>query len=136
MITAVDTNILLDVFGADPSFGIRSKTAIRTSLSEGRLVACEVVWAEVAGIFPSPDEATWAMGQLGVEFGGLSLDSALMAGTVWKSYREKGGKRNRMVADFLIGAHALVDANRLLTRDRGYYRTYFKALHILDVSKR
>jgi predicted nucleic acid-binding protein len=39
-----------------------------------------------------------------------------------------------MIADFLIGAHALHQANRLLTRDRGFYRDYFDGLEILDPS--
>jgi len=43
VITAIDTNVLLDVFLADPSFGPRSRDAIRDSLDRGSLVASEVV---------------------------------------------------------------------------------------------
>ncbi|MDE2058861.1 MAG: type II toxin-antitoxin system VapC family toxin [candidate division NC10 bacterium] len=132
MITAVDTNVLLDLFGADPVFGPRSQQALRSSLAEGRLIACEVVWTEVASFFPSPKAAREAMGRLGVEFSPVAVETALAAGQVWKVHRSRGGKRARVVADFLIGAHAQLQAERLLTRDRGFYRTYFSRLRLLD----
>ena len=40
-----------------------------------------------------------------------------------------------MLADFLIAAHALSKADRLVTRDRGFYRTHFSELSILDPSE-
>lgn len=135
MITAVDTNVLLDVFRDDPTFSPISKKALRSCLAEGRPIACDVVWAEVAGFFPLPEAAQDAMNRLGVEFSAVQLEAALTASTAWKSYRSRGGKRDRIVADFLIGAHALAQADRLLTRDRGFYRTYFSRLRILDPTR-
>jgi predicted nucleic acid-binding protein len=136
MITAVDTNVLLDVFGADSTFGLRSKQALRTAISQGRLIACEAVWAEVSGFFPNSHEARQAMERLGVEFSASTVEAALDAGAAWKAYRKRGGKRNRVAADFLIGAHALYHSDRLLTRDRGFYRTCFKRLAILDPTRK
>ena len=134
MITAVDSNVLLDVFGAVPAFGPASASALHTARLEGRLVACDVVWAEVAGWFTSKEAAQRAFHVINVEFSPLSLEAAHEAGNCWKSYREKGGTRTRVIADFLIGAHALHQADRLLSRDRGFYRSYFKRLSIMDPS--
>ncbi len=132
MITAVDTNILLDVFGADPTHGVRSRAALRRALSEGGLIACEVVFAEVAASFPSAVSAAEAMDGLDVAFSPLDRAAALTAGEAWKAYRGRGGRKERVIADFLIGAHALASADRLLTRDRGYYRTGFRRLRLID----
>jgi predicted nucleic acid-binding protein len=53
-----------------------------------------------------------------------------LAGGKWAMYRQLGGKRERIITDFLIGAHATLRAERFLTRDRGFYRSYFSSLHI------
>jgi predicted nucleic acid-binding protein len=75
------------------------------------------------------------MRALGIEFDPITAPTALAAAAAWKSYRARGGKRQRVVADFLIGAHALTQSDRLLTRDRGFYRAYFSRLRVLDPSK-
>jgi hypothetical protein len=131
VITAVDTSVLLDVFIADKTHGPASRAAIKECLAEGSLVACDIVWAEISA-FSSADKAAAAMEGLGVAYSPLTTAAALAAGEAWKAYRRKGGTRTRMVADFLIGAHAKVQAERLLSRDRGFYRAYFRGLEIVE----
>lgn len=132
MITAVDTNILIDIFTADPEFGERSKATLRTCIQDGALIACDVVWTETATLFDHSTDCLHAMEQLGIEFSPLNCEASLHAAQTWRHYRQSGGTRERIVADFLIGAHALMQCDRLLTRDRGFYRPYFKDLVILN----
>lgn len=134
MITAVDTNVLLDVFAADPQFGEASSASLRRCSSEGRLVACEVVLAAIASVFPTSDQALEALNRLELDFSPMEAATALQAGVAWRAYRAKDGSRERLVADFLIGAHATEQADRLLTRDRGFYRSYFAPLEVVDPS--
>ena len=134
MITAVDTSVLLDVFGADAAHGPASRDALRRCVREGSLIACDVVWAEVAAAFPEPAAAADAMARLGVAFSPTTAPAAAAAGTAWRRYRQHGGTRERLIADFVIAAHARTQADRLLTRDRGFYRSAFTDLSIIDPS--
>jgi predicted nucleic acid-binding protein len=134
MITAVDTNVLLDVFTADARHGAASRDALRRCWAEGSLVACEVVWAEVAAAFPNDDAASLALDGLEVAYDPLDRATALAAGIAWQRYRSTGGTRRRILPDLLIGVHATTRAERLLTRDRGFYHSAFETLTILDPS--
>ena len=133
--TAVDTNVLLDVFTADATHGEPSKRALRHALTQGQLVVSSVVWAEVSAFFPSAGAAERALSLIGLQYQELSATSASAAGQAWAAYRKRGGKRDPIIADFLIGAHALREADCLLTRDRGFYRKYFVGLAVVDPSR-
>jgi len=62
----------------------------------------------------------------------MSMESALEAARSWHTYQRRGGGRDRIAADFLIGGHAASQAERLLTRDLGFYRKYFKGVAVVS----
>lgn len=135
MITAVDTNVLLDVFLPDPVHGPRSADALRESLNRGSVVACEVVWAEFAAVFADAPSASAALAGLPVGFSPLDQDATLDAARMWADHRRRRGGRERIVPDFLVAAHARAHADRLLTRDRGFFRRYAENLDLIDPSR-
>lgn len=134
MITAVDTNVLVDILRADPHFGPSALDALRRCTQEGRVVACDVVWAELTAFFPSKKSFEDALTDLPIVFSPVDLTAATLTGEMWRQYHGEGGDRRRVIADFLIGAHAMTQADRLLTRDHGFYRKYFKKLQVLEPS--
>ena len=136
MRSAVDSSILLDVLLPDPKFGPASAALLRKAIDSGVIVACEIVWAEVRASFENDELFNMAMRKLGVQFDPASSGAAQMAGSLWRQYRSaaKGPVREHLIPDFLVGSHALVQTEALLSRDRGFYRRYFSNLKLLDPS--
>ena len=85
MLTAVDTNVLFDIFLDDPQFVESSLGRLEQCLLAGPVVACEVVWAEVSAAFANEKQAKQAMAQLRVEFSPMSIEQATLAGQSWRA---------------------------------------------------
>jgi hypothetical protein len=130
MKTAVDTSVLLAIFRAERD-GRAWLDLLKRCRAEGGLVVCDVVVAELAAGIGSRPALEQALGELGLNFEPLSMEAAHAAGRAFAAYRREGGPREHLIPDFLIGAHAQVQAERLAARDRGYLRRYFEGLALL-----
>jgi predicted nucleic acid-binding protein len=135
MITAVDANILIDLGTEDAERARLAARALEECALAGRLVICDVVLAEFARGFPSDlNPAAWVR-ELGIDYDPIREETAVEAGRMQARHESRSGRvMRRPVADLLVGAHALHQADRLLTRDRGFYRDYFKGLNLVEPS--
>ena len=128
MITAVDTNVLLDVFIPSDEHGPQSREWLSAAYNAGAVIVCDLVYAELVPAFTAKASLDNALREIGAALSSINSSIAYEAGLRWKLYRESGGPRNRIIIDFLIGAHAASTADAFLTRDRGFFATYFPDL--------
>jgi predicted nucleic acid-binding protein len=134
VITAVDTNVFLDILVPNEGFCDLSARALEEASTAGSLVVCDLVYAELCIHFVRQKVCDDFLAESEVRVESLTRTAHFAASRAWRVYREQGGKRTRILADFLIGAHAQMQATRLLSRDRGFYRQLFPRLELIDPS--
>lgn len=131
MITAIDSSVLIAIVAGE-SDAADWVHVLAKARAEGSLVCCDVVYAEVGVGLASQSELDRVLAALGIQFEPVREDAAWQAGENFKQYRQQGGPRQHLIPDFLVGAHAQVQANRLAAKDRGYLRRYFPSLALLQ----
>jgi hypothetical protein len=135
MITAIDSNVLFDILAPDPTYFEQSVRALGEAADAGSLVICDLVYAELCVHFQRQSDCDQFLRENDIRVEPLTREASFLASRLWRSYRQVGGKRTRILGDFLIGAHAQEQASRLLTRDRGFYREVFRSLALIDPSR-
>jgi len=138
--TAVDTNVLVALLKGNEGFSLLAEQALNRALMAGRITISAPVWAELRA-FPARDEAKLE------EF--LSLREVqidwVLGEAVWrlagKAFQEFSSRRKRsspsegprrMLTDFVIGAHAVVNGYALATLDQRHYRAAFPKLQLIS----
>ena len=127
---AIDTSVLLSIFKGEKE-GAEWLEFIQVLAETKSIIVSSVVLSEVRSFFPTDVQCMKAFRALELRHSVLGEEAALLAGTIFRSYRSKGGPRTTILPDFLIAAHASIQADALATVDRGYLRSYFPSVRLL-----
>lgn len=155
MITAVDTNAILALL-YDDHHADASERELRSAYRDGRVVITPVVYAELSadGHFETNDELEAFLSDFSIGVTEPSREALFVAGERFREYTRRRpdglqcpscgtersaacpdcgtdlSPRQHVAADFLIGGHASVDAERLVSFDTGFYETYFPGVSV------
>jgi len=129
LITAVDTSVLITIAKGEAR-AQEWTDLLAEAHADGDLVVCDVVAAEYYALVLDRSKFARTFFALGITFSPTSLETAQLAGRLFREYRRAGGPREHLVPDFLVGAHAQTQGDRIAAVDRGYLRRYFPRLKI------
>ena len=130
MKTAVDSSVLFDIVKGAPG-AAAAQSALEAALAHGGLCVCAVVVAELGRYFSNEQDLREFLAACQIDHDPLSLEAALEAARIMRGYAHNKGPRERVAPDFLIGAHAIQQADALLTTDAGFFRNYFGSLNVV-----
>lgn len=127
---AIDSPVLVDLLANGP-LADAAEASLRRCLSVGPVVVCDVALAEVCSALKNGAEAVAVLEEMGIGFSAIQAKSALRAGEMQRRHRQRAIEEGRSIADFLVGAHALLQSDGLITRDQQFHRDYFKGLKLV-----
>lgn len=130
MTLAVDSSALLAIF-KDEALGASWLDLLLDLRGENHLVACDIVWSEIAPLFPSGAVLLRQMHNIGVSFSALTEETCFQAGNLFATDKKRGGRRGRIIADFIVAAHALHQADALATADEDFMGAHFPQLKVV-----
>ncbi len=130
----VDTNVLVDVTADDPIWAEWSQQRLLLAAARDQLGINDIVYAELSVGYQRAEDLDEMPAEAGIAVAPMPRMALFLAGKAFQRYRRAGGGRTGVLADFLIGAHAVISDSPLITRDARRYRSYFPGITLIAPS--
>jgi predicted nucleic acid-binding protein len=129
-----DTNVLLDIATADPTWLPWSESQLRLAAESGPILINPIIYAELAPAFASAADLDRWLDPTVFQRLPLPYSAGWLAAQAFMQYRRDGGVKTSPLPDFYIGAQAETENRTLVTRDTARYRTYFPNVALIAPS--
>jgi predicted nucleic acid-binding protein len=126
----LDSNVVLAMIDGGPGSPLFEQ--IERRRADRNVFINEVIFAELSPRFLDVTLVMEICEVFALEIEPLTLVECHRAGQAFAEYRRRGGERQSILADFLIGAQAEIRGWPLVTRNRKGFASYFPELDIID----
>jgi predicted nucleic acid-binding protein len=127
----IDTNVLLDLVTDDRRWAGWSQQQLERAAALDELAINAVVYAELSIGYARIEELDAMIATAGLTMAEIPKPAVFLAGKAFQRYRAAGGTRSGVLPDFFLGAHAVISACPLISRDAARYRTYFPGIWLI-----
>jgi len=127
----VDSNVLLDVFEADPVWAEWAESMLQKYSSTHTLYINPIIYSEVSLGFARIEELEEIITACGFRMIQIPKEALFLAGKAFIKYKKRKGTKVSTLPDFFIGAHAAVEKMELLTRDTSRFKSYFPTVKLI-----
>jgi predicted nucleic acid-binding protein len=131
MTTFIDTSALIAALDYRDSHHSWSDKELRACKASGPVIISDIVYSELCAGMPDQASAHKAISNLGLEHIRHSKAALFLAAQAFKAYRGRGGPRNSLLSDILIGALPACEGKPLLTTNARDFRTHFPTLRLI-----
>jgi predicted nucleic acid-binding protein len=132
-----DTSVIIDARDPESPWHIWAKERIADAVAGEGAVVNTVVLSEASVRAKNPEGVRESLERVGVQMVPLPISAAVPAAMAFRTYldrfrKEQKGIDNKVpLPDFLIGAHAVAEGLKLVTRDPNRVRTYFPKVPLI-----
>ena|SRR5260370_15723548 len=130
----VDTNVVIDVSTDDSVWADWSQQQLDAAARREPLAINDIVYAELCVGYRRIEEVDELIAKVGLLIDAIPRRALFLAAKAFQRYRRVGGIKTGVLADFFIGAHAVVADVALITRDPTRYRSYFPGIELITPS--
>ena len=127
---AIDAPVLVQLLTDGPEADA-AEACLRQCLGNGKVVVSDAALAELCAALRNGAEALGALEEMGIHYHPVEAKSALRAGEMHRRHRQRNAGDSRRIDDFMVGAHALLQCDGLITWNDTFYRDYFKGLKLI-----
>jgi predicted nucleic acid-binding protein len=130
----LDTNVVIDVSTDDSVWADWSQQQLDAAARREPLAINDIVYAELCVGYRRIEEVDELIAKVGLLIDAIPRRALFLAAKAFQRYRRGGGIKTGVLADFFIGAHAVVADVALITRDPTRYRSYFPGIELITPS--